>query len=399
MVFKLGKYRMGGNIETPIFYLSFILYVLFSDDAYLISFSKLSLFAFFAVMLVGIFAKGGNVAFGVGAKIAACFLTLCVLSILWSYDQISATGAISTEVQLVVMFFFVYWYFNSVGRIENYFNALFFSGVALAAYTMIKYGGPAPFLAQMLTGKRMGGLIQNENTFGLNFTYACIISFYYYIQKNKLSYLGFSLMFAFFALSSGSKKAAFFIIIGFFGALISKYGLKRLYKIIVPAIVFLFAIIWAVKLPLFATVIERIEKYLLGTAISDSARETMREFGLDMIAKRPILGWGLRGFQQIYPTRQYSHDNFIEVTVSLGFLGMINYYLLYVVPILGSIKQVILKSKKNSQTYLVLLFLVIVDFAFGYGMVQFYARFSWILLAVTLASYEKLIKGERTENL
>lgn len=389
MYFKIGTLNKSIDIEKILFYLCIILYTLFSDDNHMIFFSKLVLFNFFLVELLIIGSRRCKVYFGTGAKISTIFVIICIFSYIWSYNKDAALGAILTEIQLVIMFLFMYWYFFMNGEIDNYLKALFYSGIALSIYTMIKYNGPIAFLTQMLNGYRMGGIIQNENTFGLNFTYAYIAALFFYNKKKKKIYLFSIFIFAFFALSSGSKKAVVILILGFIGILSLKYGIKRLYKIIIPIILFIIIAILILQSPYFSVIENRLFGYITRETISDNAREAMRSFGIEMILKRPILGWGLRGFEQLYPTRQYSHDNFVEVAVSLGVVGFITYYLLYVIPILVSFKNYIYKKTRYSQAYLVLLFLYIIDLIFGYGMVQFYVRNSWILIAIVFASYEK----------
>ncbi len=387
MRLNIGNIHLKANIEKIVFYICVISYVLFSDDANAILYSKLMLFLFFIIESAIIFFEKKVIKFGAGAQIVLFFTVYCALSIFWSYNRFFSTQALFTQAQLSVMFMFFYWYFCNGGSEEDYFQALFLSGIALAVYAMIKYHGPVVFVAKMLTGVRMGGYIQNENTFGLNFTYAYLAAIYFYVNQKKRLYLAFAIGFVLFALSSGSKKALFIILVGFLGVLISKYGLKRIHKIIIPIFVFIIFMTLALQSPYFAVINNRLDAYLHGTTISDTARETMREFGIQMIRQKPFLGWGLRGFQQLYYTGQYSHDNFVEVAVSLGGVGFVIYYLLYIYLIVGIISKSIMRGG-ITQISLFMLVLLLIDLVFGYGMVQIYARNSWVLLAAAHASYE-----------
>lgn len=382
------------KIEIILFEISTIMYIIFSDDPVMIYWAKVVLFAFFAVEILQIVNGKGKVYFGKGAIIATVFILYCACSLLWSADQNAAEGAFLTQIQLYVLFMFVYWFCHSRGKIAYYLHALFVSGAVLVIYALIKYGGPVAYIGQMVSGARMGGLIQNENTFGLNLTFACFAALTFYITYNKIAYLLFAFVYAFFALSSGSKKTAALLVIVFVGVFAVKYGIKKVYKLVFPILALIIVIFFAKDSPYFYAISYRLSSFKNKSSISDAARSAMRLFGYSMISQRPILGWGLRNFQVFHPSGAYSHDNFVEVAVSLGIVGLVNYYSLYVIPIIKSLRMGMKKLSAIPKVYYMLLLLAVTDFIFGYGMVQFYARTPWILLAFLYASCEKLYSGK-----
>ena len=68
---------------------------------------------------------------------------------------------------------------------------------------------------------------------------------------------------------------------------------------------------------------------------------------------------------------------------------------MYAVPMI-TIMYLWYKKRKLANENIMLLFLLFVDVVFGYGMVQFYGKSSWILIGIALAINDEL-NGVRKE--
>ena len=350
---------------------------------------------FFFAMLVCIMSDGFKIRAGRGLILLLLFTVYSFISLFWSHYQEVAFGQFITQIQLYILCFFSYTVIRRSGSIEDYLNAIYLSGFIMIIWALYKYGGFSGYLSVMQSGVRVGEEIANQNTFGLVFSNAAVSAFYYAILKNKKIHYLSVIPFAFFGLSSGSKKVLIMFILAAVGLFIAKYGIRKIYKSIIMASIILCVAMYVLSLPAFSTINERITSYLSGDRnVSDMTRESMIEFGIDMFKEHPFLGYGLSNYSQYYGGT-YSHNNFIEVVVSLGIFGFILYYLMYAVPMI-TIMYLWYKKRKLANENIMLLFLLFVDVVFGYGMVQFYGKSSWILIGIALAINDEL-NGVRKE--
>ena len=260
------------------------------------------------------------------------------------------------------------------------------------------YGGLSGFLAIMSTGHRMGDLIGNQNTYGLVFANAALVALYYFFFNNEKRYILLAGLFIFFGLSSGSKKVVFLLILGLFFLILSKYGVRKLFKAIVYSSVSLLLGWIIIHLPIFSTILERLESYLSVTGnISDNIRAELIRYGFELFYENPLFGYGLNNYQLFHWSGLYSHNNYIEVLVSLGIIGFSVYYLMFI----KSAITLIRKRKCLKPIQFLLIFSILSSFVFGYGMVQFYSKGIWILMGVMLAEVDNIlmIRSESRNNI
>ena len=316
------------------------------------------------------------------------FMALELISVVWSYDKGIAIGQLQTQIQLFLLFLAVYFYVDKTQDVESFYKATYFSGYTLALYSIYVYGVNG-FLKLLIEGNRMGGEIANENTFGMVFALSFITAFYFMLRGSDKSLILSKLhvvsmgVFGFFAFSSGSKKAFLIIIFGVVGISVTFYGIRKIWKVFLILMVAAFILVNIMQLDMFSTINERLTSFLSGDLnVSDQIRATYMETGLKLIWDKPLFGYGLRNFGSVTGFGTYSHNNYIELGVSLGITGVIIYY----IPIITSfIKLLKLALEKNKETILLLLF-VSVNIIFGYGMVQYYEKDTWILIAVTMGT-------------
>ena len=362
-----------------------------SDDVKLYTVSKFIMLLFFLIMLISIFLSGGKARAGRRLMLPVLFTLYSMASVLWSYNPDVAWTQLMTQLQLALLLLFTYLIMLNGAQIKDYLDALYIAGWSLAIFALVRYGGLSNFLEVMEDGTRMGGEIANENTFGMVFSNATLAAAYYLVIHKQKKHIVSIAIFTFFALSSGSKKAALLIVVGILGIAIAHYGIKRLYKtLLIGAAVLVVA--WLVlQLPIFATINKRLTSYFSGESnVSDDARANMIKFGLEMFKDKPIFGYGLNNYHLFYPSGQYSHNNYIEVLVSGGIVGLLLYYSMYLSPLytifLGRHKNII----KQDKQYLMILLWIGMDLIFGYGMVQMYRKSPHIVLGVVLAAVDKL---------
>lgn len=368
------------------------------DDAEFYIISRGIMLIFFAGMLFRIMSHGGKIQTSRSLLLPFAFLLYMTLSLIWSYNRELAFAQYITEIQLFILFFFTYYCMREEGKIEDYLWAVYISGFLMAAYALYKYGGFSGYTSIMQTGRRLGGEIANENTYGLVFANASLIALYLAIMKGrKIHYLSLGI-FLFFGFSSGSKKFIFLVAAGVVGIALIHFGWRRIYKTLIGSAVLLYAGTWALQLPMFSTINKRFQSYISGNLnVSDAARNNMASFGIGLFKERPILGYGLNNYRNFYYTGQYSHNNFVELLACLGAVGFVLFYVMYLDPIVFMLKQWIRKSVSFCNEHKMLLFLLVINLIFGWGMVQIYDKNIWFLLGVAIASKDSILQQRVSE--
>lgn len=73
----------------------------------------------------------------------------------------------------------------------------------------------------------------------------------------------------------------------------------------------------------------RVQSYQKGTDGSGNERVDLMFEGLEMVKENPFLGVGLGNFQNNSTTNHYAHNDFIELTSTMGLLGLFAYLCFY----------------------------------------------------------------------
>ena len=388
MPVEKNKYGWGVVCRT-LFVVCIVANAVWGSDANLFVLSKVAMLAFMVAVLFSILIEKKRKH---NVVVALPLLLICYMffSILWSFNSDKALQQFYTEVQLLLLCITVYEYISIYGELKEYIFSLYISGFFLALYALIVYGGPVRYVTLMSAGKRLGGLIANENVYGYVFAVAAISGLYYAIIRKKRLHFIPSVLFVFFSFSSGSKKDVFLIVAGSFFVCWFKYGLRKIYKIVFAIFILSLAGLFIIRLPQFAMIKERLDAFLSGNiSSSDYARLNMIRFGWEKIMEKPIFGYGLQNFRLMFPSGQYSHNNFIEVAFSLGSIGFLIYYSMYFFPAVKMINN----FRQLTDDEKMMLIILLVDVFIGIGTIQIYYKFSWILMGVLLA-IPQLLKRE-----
>ena len=128
-----------------------------------------------------------------------------------------------------------------------------------------------------------------------------------------------------------------------------------------------------------------------GKSVSDAStlqRIAFTEYGLEQILKRPLLGYGPNSFIYMYGKSHpdswiaYSHNNFIEIAFSIGIIGLIIYYYIYIV----TLKTLWKHYKKQTDNFALLLFSLLIGImTIHYGWVAYYSIPNNLMLTFAVA--------------
>lgn len=220
------------------------------------------------------------------------------------------------------------------------------------------------------------------NGLGINLSICLLFSIYLLIKNNKKRNLFISIFIASGIIMTGSRQA---LILGIGISIIYLINTKRSVLKYIKYIFFIIvitSIFYNVSIKnkfLYDVIGSRIQPIVEGLftneeveAYAFSSRDKLLDIGIENIKKKPLLGHGIGTFKYFnnYNSASNSHNNFIEVMVGTGYLGLIvfYYYQFYVLIIL-------LKKKKYSDN----------------AMLYFYSLLMMIFMGLTSITYKYII--------
>ncbi|MDA2166901.1 O-antigen ligase family protein [Bacillus cereus] len=118
-------------------------------------------------------------------------------------------------------------------------------------------------------------------------------------------------------------------------------------------------------------------------------RKNMIQYGMDYFKERPLLGHGIENFRYLYAQEvgkeTYSHNNYIELLVNNGIVGLLLYYSFYISVILkANDRRRKSESLEEKRYYLFCISLLICMFIIDWGLVSYKWYPNYILLALAL---------------
>ena len=249
------------------------------------------------------------------------------------------------------------------------------------------------YQSDIFSGERIGEVLANVNMLALIFFISLSFLTYFMISRKNWFLMIPGLIMFIFIILTGSRKG--FLSIVLFILLMSLFLSKNWMKGIVKTL-----IVVVVLLTIFKMVIMKNEVFysVLGKRIvtmdnyfsgnqqidrSTAERAFMYQFGIEQIQKRPIWGYGLDNYRVLLLNsglgrETYSHNNYIELLVNGGVIGLFLFYAMYVY--LFWILKKYLKQKHLMATILVINNLIII--ILGMAMVHYTDKIFYLLLTM-----------------
>ena len=150
----IKKSLLENKIYIILFQLCVITNAVFGEAKEAFVVSKFFMLLFFVGIAFKLLASGTRIILGKSVFLPFIFVFYEIISCVWAFNQEVAISQLVTQLQLFVLFFFSYIYIKRIGRLEDYYNAIYLSGIGLIFYTLYVYGGLSGFLAIMSTGHR-----------------------------------------------------------------------------------------------------------------------------------------------------------------------------------------------------------------------------------------------------
>jgi len=215
-----------------------------------------------------------------------------------------------------------------------------------------------------------------------------------YLKNKKMIMIYFALLLVFilFCFFSGSKRGLFTLVLSIVSYIIlSTKGLKFFFGIVVSVLI-LYGFYWIImhNQAFYSVLGRRIEKFV--NTIEGSAKDAStieREYFIQTAKKifldYPILGYGGNNFRTYlreigYHKSVYSHSNFFELLSTLGIVGFVIYYSLWIKVEYRLINQYLKTRSPQVALFLVLMTLLLIG---DYGGLSYIIDFTQVIVAIS----------------
>lgn len=339
------------------------------------------------------------------SKVFTWYLTfsfLSVMSFTFSISPQNSFEKISSFSFNLIIILVLTNYIDSKERLESILKILVVCGFINALMLLLGTN-----YSQVTTYSRAGNQIGNVNLIAMQMTYSLISLFIIYKnQRHKVIYLIMGFFMTTAILFTGSRKGIISIIL--FLAFVMLFRninnvVKSTRNIIVGIVIIILLLIIVMNNDFLYTVlgtrIEEMVNLITGNNVMEHSlniRNNMIAIGLKWFKYKPILGYGIDTYKVIYNSfygiNFYAHNNYIEILVDLGIIGIICFYSIYVLYIINLLKIKIYKNR-----YVCMLFsFILVQLFMDIAAVTYEYRLLLIMLTI-VDRFIYLYNRERSE--
>lgn len=321
------------------------------------------------------------------------FWLLCTISLKWTISVQNTKNMILTLMyNLICNFFVLNLLCEDKKRMLLVIKTIIYSSIILFGKIAITQG-----IFVYANGRRGGNSgLESANTVGTIAAVAIIFGIYYLKEvkcKYPIMYYISIILNILIVILSASRKAILYALIPILIYYIanSKNVVKVLKNVILAVSVAIIAYLAIMKIPVIYNIVGvRFETMINGftgkgeTDASTALRMKMIGWGLEWFEERPKLGYGIDSYRMLLgkkgtsfgSTGAYAHNNYIELLVDVGIVGIIVYYSIYVYIIKESLKNL----KRRDVLSLYMIGILVACIINEYGQVVYYYKFYQLLL-------------------
>ena len=387
------KLKLNGLIWVLfVFYLFTI--IVFGDRVEYFRYSNITFVVLIGLM--SIYIVGRSLLVPVKLFMFLPFLFYSFLSIIWSYMPDSSLQRSLTLLRLSVLLLVMAFYLIQSRQTEQFIYGIAVAGLIILLYVCSFYGLSG--LRQMIEeGMRVGGEFVNSNTLAIYLSFSAVILFYLFLDKRKWYYILLAVGLVVLIASTGSKKGLLDLTVGFIMVTglnqNSSNSAKKLFKWGVSLLIGAIILYNLWKSPLFSTVRDRYEvmfTFLSGTGAridySTRERQIMLTAGWQQFLRTPLFGIGIGASGYLTTialgSDTYLHNEYIEILATGGIVGFFLQFIPIFYILVGNWKN--RNNSRVSQMCSVLLAIYLVN---GIAAVQYFSKLTYVIFAISLASY------------
>lgn len=323
-------------------------------------------------------------------------------SIIWATDKDIVFFYFIWYLQAVLLAFSIGTSINDISDIEFVLKCIVVGSTLLSIRTL--YGISLSSFGTFRLGDSIGS---NPNELALKASLGCIIAFRYFHEEKKrrykILYLVAIIIPLIVVLFSESRKGILMVFIALFiySIINSSNQIKFLRNTLMAIIGVMIVYYLMMHIEFFYNSFGR--RFMLlfnifdeGAYVGNSIGNRLNavELGMNAFIRKPIIGFGLGNFMVATGLRGYSHNNYIQILVDLGIVGIVLYYTFYIKNLFGMITTI----KYNRSLTSMLLSMMLVIIVIEYGLVSFNS--DYVQLVLMLGFYiVRINKDEKIKGL
>lgn len=335
----------------------------------------------------------------------ACFFGLGVVSLSWSLSVSAAMDVIKGQIVCVAVLFLIH---SSIGlgtSIDTILKCYFVATLVNAVYVIF-----AIDLAQLGETQLGGTLMDGWNGNGIGFMMANGVLIGYYLFEKcknkplKIFYLVAILGLTVLTLYTGSRTAFIMLVAELVLYFWMRHPEKIAKNIAITVLVIVIGLYLVMNVESFYNVLgvrlEGLFALFSGEGDVDSSaniRNIFMENGKEWFSEQPLLGHGINNYKVLNREATgrytYAHNNFIEIAVDFGIVGLVLYYAAYAYLIFR-----LFQLLKTDSLNVLLLSALIASLLSQYGTVSYYDFYQNFLLLLGFLVVSRS-KNEITEDL
>ncbi len=261
------------------------------------------------------------------------FIVVCIISSFVAIDQDLVFSKVVTLGSIFLLMISLVNYIDSMEKLKKSINYFIYAGFIASLYIILS--------TDFSEITRIGAMLGNVNSIGIIIGISATFSFYLLITKYQIRQLLFLVVMLPIIVVTGSRKSLFFIIINFIVILFlnNSRSIKKIIKFVIISLLMLlimFYLIYHVEFfyLILGTRMENFFAFITGNGTNEASlnmRSYMAKFGFSVFKYKPWLGYGIDNYRILLGRETgnvtYAHNNFIELMVGTGLLGLIVYYL------------------------------------------------------------------------
>ena len=302
-----------------------------------------------------------------------------------------------TIILMSVVAFFTYQFLSTYKHKDIFFIVLLLAGLLFSFIYIIHYRSEI-FSLSTIFSSRLGTFFDNENEIAKEFGFFCVIALALATRSKKVSiqivsYI-LTIFFLFLILTTGSISNLLTAVLVCCVVLIACQKTKK--RMIIASIVVFSLVVMAVvaiQLPFmsyFKTRIENIFSTLFdpSKAKSDGSASDRFNGAITSILiglNRFLFGFGYMSATHFTYNSIQAHNNFAELFIDFGIIGLLIYEALVLLPLLN-----IRKSKNKEYVLAIALHM----FIFQLFLTTYYKKFEYLFFALIFASMEEAFETE-----
>ena len=323
------------------------------------------------------------------------FCLFCYATMFWALNGRSTLEISNFIMRLLLMLFVWYSYYQKQKDVTILFKLLMWAGYFIAAYAYLVHGNSIMTAAEGEEVNRLRGGFANVNTIGMIVATAIIIHAYFYLFEKKSRSILIAIPAVLIIAATQSRKALVMLVLGVILLYIAKYlrnskqsgDLRPYLKIFGFLILFTVIIFLLARYGPFSGLNQRMEGLwasITGEGEEDASsalRKMYRKIGWIQFGRTPLAGIGMNNARiltgRALDKDAYLHNNYAELAADGGSLGLISYYIIFLIPFFKELKYI-----KREPSALLVTIWILIDFVNDWGTVSYCSFYTYFKLMI-----------------